>query len=51
MLIWICDACLIRHEVPEDMIEYRDCLAAEGDAYQVATHEDWTYVEHSDITL
>jgi hypothetical protein len=50
MATWTCEHCLRTHEVPEGAEEYRDCLQ-DGEPFQVATHEGWTYREETDIAL
>ena len=51
MPVWTCEACQRSHEVPEGAEEYRNCVTPDGDTFQAATHEGWTYVEDTDITL
>lgn len=51
MTTWTCEACLKTHDVPEGAETYRDCVAEDGEPFQVATHEGWTYAEDSDIAL
>ena len=50
-MTWTCEACLKTHDVPEGAHAYRDCLAGDGERFQVAVHEGWTYAEESDIAL